>query len=330
MKICVVGLGSMGKRRIRLLLQYAKISNYNFEIYGVDSNEERQKEAKDKFDICVSSSLDECINVGVRIAVICTSPLSHAKLINICLKNKLHVFSEINLVSNLYDENIKLAKENKCVLFLSSTFLYRDEIDYINNKINNSTKACNYSYHIGQYLPDWHPWECYENYFVGDKRTNGCREIMAIELPWIINTFGKVNKVHVLKSKNTTLNIDYNDNYIILLEHQTGAKGTLLIDVVSRKAVRNLEVFNENVYLSWNGLPEGLYDFDIETKIDKNIKLYDNVDTLKGYSSFVIENAYMNEIKAFFNQINEGIQPKFDFERDKYILQLLDEIEGIA
>lgn len=328
MKICVVGLGSMGKRRIRLLQKLEKETNQRFDIIGIDSKLERQIEAKEKFGIKVLPSLEDGIQEHPTCVFVCTSPLSHAGIINKCLKCKINVFTEINLVSDLYDENVALARQNNCVLFLSSTFLYRDEIKEIKKRVSDFVPQCNYSYHIGQYLPDWHPWECYENFFVGDKRTNGCREIMAIDLPWIVNVFGKVKNYSVIKGKNTSLNVDYNDNYIILLEHESGAKGALLVDVVSRKAVRNFEVFGESIYLNWNGSPDGLSYYDIVERKEKSIELYDNVDKIEGYSSFVIENAYMNEIKAFFSCIESGKQPLHDFERDKYILQLIDAIEG--
>ena len=116
----------------------------------------------------------------------------------------------------------------------------------------------NYTYHIGQYLPDWHPWENYKDFFVVDKRTNGCREIFAIELPWLTEVFGNVKDIIVRKSKISSLNIDYDDNYMVILEHESGHKGMLAVDIVSRKAVRNLEVFGESLYLSWDGSAEGL------------------------------------------------------------------------
>ena len=37
----------------------------------------------------------------------------------------------------MYDENIELASENNLVLFLSSTQLYRKEINYINSNFTN-------------------------------------------------------------------------------------------------------------------------------------------------------------------------------------------------
>lgn len=188
--------------------------------------------------------------------------MSHAKLINLCLKNKLHVFTEINLVSDLYDENIKLAHDNNCVLFLSSTFLYEEDTKAIINKVRPCNEKLNYIYHVGQYLPDWHPWESYNNYFIGNPRTNGCREIMAIDMPWLVSAFGDIAKVCAIKSKNTDLNIDYADNYLITIEHVTGAKGVFAVDVVSRKATRYLEVYGEKLHLTWNGTSDSLYEYD--------------------------------------------------------------------
>jgi predicted dehydrogenase len=242
--------------------------------------------------------------------------------------NNIHVFTELNLVSDGYDENLALAKANKLVLFLSSTFMYRDEIKKIKSLVNEANCQLNYSYHVGQYLPDWHPWENYKDFFVGDKRTNGCREIFAIELPWMIDVFGDILKVNVVKSKISGLNIDYNDNYLIIMQHTTGHKGVLAVDVVSRKAVRNLEVFGEELFLEWNGSPKGLKMYDYNEKEEKVIVLYDNVDQLKEYGEFIVENAYFNEIISFFDAINGKVTPVYDFEKDKATLKLIDEIEA--
>lgn len=43
-------------------------------------------------------------------------------------------------------------------------------------------------------------------------------------------------------------------NYFVMIEHIGGNKGVLAVDVVSRKAVRNMEVFSEKhpFALGWN------------------------------------------------------------------------------
>lgn len=322
MKVVVIGLGSMGKRRIRLLKQY----DGALEIVGIDQSTERRTQAEEMFGIKTLEGLSFVEEGDFDCAFIATSPLSHNVLIKECILKKIHVFTEMNLVADGYDENIQLARERGKALFISSTFLYREEIRYINRKVKESQGPVNYVYHVGQYLPDWHPWESYQDYFIGNKRTGGCREIFAIELPWLLDTFGDIKGMSSLKGKNTSLAIDYADNYIVSMEHESGAKGALLVDVVSRKAVRNLEVFSEDLYLGWNGSPEGLYYFDFSQKKDVYVNLYEKVERREGYETFIVENGYLHEIEAFFRQVKEGVLPKYDFEKDKKVLEIIDRI----
>lgn len=327
MNIGVIGLGSMGKRRIRLIK-----SNFpEINIVGVDNSVERCEEVKSLFNInTFNDSNDFFESDNFEAVFISTPPLTHAKLINQALDYDLNVFTEINLVNDMYDENINLANEKSLNLFLSSTQLYRKEIKFIDSKVKKSDNVTNYIYHIGNYLPDWHPWENYKNFFVGDKRTNGCREILAIELPWIIEVFGDINQIHVSKNKITNLEIDYPDSFFITISHKNKSKGVLIVDLASRNAVRNLEIINEDMYISWDGSPQGLQEFDIESQELKNIDLYDEISSENNYNQTIIENAYLEEIKDFFNVLKSkkdcGL---YSFEKDKYVLDIIDIIENI-
>lgn len=318
MNIVVIGLGSMGKRRVRLIREICPDAI----ITGVDGRKERRIEASDLYGIGAVASLDD-ITVEMDCAFICTSPLSHADITKECLSRNWHVFTELNLVNHGYDENTKLAKEKGRILFLSSTCLYREEIKYIRSCITTD-KKWNYIYHIGQYLPDWHPWESYRDFFVGDKRTNGCREIMAVELPWMTETFGKIAEIHTISDKMTELDIGFNDNYMMQIVHRNGNKGILVVDVVSPCAVRKLEVYSEGRYLSWGGTPESLFEFDAVGKHLKKVPLMEKAEHRAGYSDFIIENAYKNEIMEFFDVMMNGKEPLYGFEQDKTVLELID------
>ena len=325
MKIIVIGLGSMGKRRLRLLSERKDV-----ELFGIDSQESRCEEVKEKYAITCFKSIAEAVDAeNIETAVISTSPLSHASIIKECLTHNLHVFTEINLVQDGYEENMALAKEKNLVLFLSSTFLYRKETQAIIEKVQNSDCPLNYIYHVGQYLPDWHPWESYNNYFIGNPRTNGCREIMAIDLPWVVSAFGPIKNVLTVKSKNTGLSINYNDNYLITIEHETGHKGVFAVDVVARKSGRNIEVFGEHMHLSWNGTADSLKVYNIEKKKDEIVTFDDASEHVEGYAAFVTENPYREELNAFLNQIaDRDYTPAWDFEKDKAVLDIIDQIES--
>lgn len=319
MKIVVIGLGSMGKRRIRLIKEMYP----DYTIIGIDGREDRRKEACSQFDVKCMDSINDLDSADC--AFICTSPLSHNSLIHECLLKGWNVFTELNLVPDGYQENMSLAKTMGRTLFLSSTFFYREEIRYIRSKISVD-KKWNYSYHIGQYLPDWHPWENYKDFFLGDKRTNGCREIMAIEIPWLTATFGEVETVNVLSDKLTALNIDYKDNFIIQLQHKNGNKGSLIVDVVSPVAVRKLEVYSEGAYISWNGTPDSVAEFDVQSKKLVPVTLSEQTEHIDGYSAFVVENAYKNEIREFFNVVNGIAKAQYGFDQDLKVLKLIDTI----
>lgn len=320
MKICVIGLGSMGKRRIKLLRNIDE----HIVIIGIDNNRERAKSVEDQFGINCYAGLAD-VHEEIDCAFVCTSPQYHGGIIKECLENNLHVFSEINLIDDLYDENIRLAGQKEKVLFLSSTPMYKEEIRMIGKRVKLSSMPCAYQYHVGQYLPDWHPWDNLKDFFISNKSTNGCREILAIELPWIQNIFGKITKVHVIKKNLTTLQLDFPDTYLIQTEHESGSVGSLTVDVVSRQAVRTLEIFNEELYIKWDGTPETLYEKDIVSGEMKQIPAGEYIHE-EGYSESINEYAYMKEIEEFFDVI-QGKEPVYGFESDKETLKIIDDIE---
>ena len=331
MVFLVIGLGSMGKRRIRLLEQYInnkKYSHRDWKIIGVDDNEDRRKEAEKLYRIETYPESEEAFRKNnIHCAIISSPPLSHSSIIAKCLEEKLHVFTELNLVDEGYDDNIALAKKQGCVLFLSSTFMYRREIQYIKEKVRGRLLKAAYHYHIGQYLPDWHPWETYHDFFAGQKRTSGCRELFAIELPWLTDVFGKVVSVQAVHKKMSELEIDYDDTYQVLLEHESGMIGNLAVDIVSPKAGREFELWGEGFYIEWRGTPNSLKIYDEEVKGLKQIDLYDHIEHTAGYSQFVVENAYYEELVNFMNVINGRQEPRHTFEKDQEILRLIDWIE---
>lgn len=324
MNVIVVGLGSMGQRRIRLIKKYDE----SIKIIGVDISEERRNSAESEFNIETTDNIKKaCDLFECEAAFVSTSPLSHADIINECLNNNLHVFTEINLVLDGYDKNIALSKQKNKILFLSSTFLYRKEVVYIKKKVQECNEPLSYIYHVGQYLPDWHPWENYKNFFVGNVRTNGCRELMAIEFPWITDVFGDVASLKSIKGKHSKLELDYPDTYHIIVEHSNNHKGMIEIDIVSRMAERRLEVFGENLFLTWDGTPESLAEYNINKKVFESIDLYSNYHRNERYEKYIIEDAYYNEVEEFFGIINNYTVPRYSFEKDKTILNLIDHIE---
>ena len=326
MNVVIIGLGSMGKRRTRIVRRIYP----DFRVVGVDLQSERRQAFAQEFSLPVFATLAEAIeNVQLEAAIISTSPLSHGDIANECLAAGLHVFTEINLQPGRYEENIQLAKEKKVKMFLSSTFLYRKEVNFIEKKVKERQEPLSYIYHVGQYLPDWHPWEDYRHYFVARRESNACRELFAIELPWLIETFGGIESVQAASDKMSQLDLPYHDNYMVIVRHRSGHKGMLAVDVVSREAVRDFCVYGENLFLQWDGTPTGLKVKDLESKELKSVQLYSNEAARHddNYSRNIIENAYESEIVAFVDCIAKDVKPVYGYEDDLKTLAWIDKIE---
>lgn len=323
MKLLIVGLGSMGKRRARL----ARGMDASIQISGVDTTESRRTEAEG-LGITAYASIGEAVAADkFDAALVCTAPITHAGIISELLDAGLPVFTELNLVSDGYEKNMKKAREKGLPLFLSSTMLYRGETQYIKRQVEAFDKPVNYIYHIGQYLPDWHPWENYKNFFVGDKRTGGVREIFGIDLPWLLDTFGPVKSLHVEKDKISQLEVDYPDSYFVTLRHENGVKGMLAVDVVSPKAVRNFECFGEGLHLFWEGNPRSLYTFDHDKGEKLPVNTYESFEHDSRYSDNIVENAYVDELANFFAVLKGAEQPRYSFEKDLETIRLIEAIE---
>ncbi len=324
MRFLIVGLGSMGKRRARLA------AGLGHEICGVDSAEARRAEAE-ALGIAAYPTLDAALAARrFNAAFVCTAPLSHAALAGQLLDAGLPVFTELNLVDTGYAELIEKAKQRGLPLFLSSTMLYRAEIAFIRNTLAAFAKPVSYIYHIGQYLPDWHPWETYKDFFVGDARTGGVREIFGIELPWLVTAFGAAAPVCVQQSRLSKLDIAYPDSVFTTLQHQGGTKGFLAVDVVSPKPVRNLEIFGEGLHLFWEGSPQSLYVWDAAAGQKRQIQPYQSFEQDNRYSDNIVENAYLDEILDFIALLKGEAQPRWSFAQDWDVVRLMDAIEQFA
>ncbi len=323
MKVLVVGYGSMGRRRIRLLGELLDC----VEIQCVDSNSDRRQQAA-QAGIAVYESLDAALKEKFDLAFVCTSPGYHAEIILQLVERGISVFTELNLTNHRYEDIIDKAKTKNVNVFMSSTLLYNKQIEKIGAVVRKSAKPLNYVYHVGQYLPDWHPWESYKDFFVGKKETNGVREIYAVQLPWIIDIFGEIESVTAYSQRCTELEIDFPDCITAFFCHRNGHRGTFVADVVSRKATTYLEIIGEDLHIIWGGHNNDLFFYDTDSAVMQQFQGYDGVEHLDGYADNIIENPYKDEIRDFLSMVMDKKKPRYSLEKDSYVLSIIDKIEG--
>lgn len=320
MKFLVVGLGSMGKRRIRNLKQLSQN-----DIIGFDTKEERCKESQTKYSIPTFTDLSFALKEKPHVMIISTPPDLHMKYAKIAIENKLHFFTEASVVQEEMSEIIELLKISDIIGLPSCTMRYHPIVLQVNALINSNKigKPLSFMYHSGQYLPDWHPWEDYRAFYVSKKETGACREIVPFELIWIISTFGDIASLIATKTKVSNLDVDIDDIYSILLEFKNGMQGNLTVDVIARFPFRQLKILGES----------GVITADWSERI---IKYYTNE---QGWNTILIDDGkieqnyihgdgpYVEEIRNFIKTIKKEISQPYTFELDLKILKLLESIE---
>ena len=318
----VKGLGSMGKRRVRCLMALGVKPE---EIWGNDIRDDRCDEARNKYGIRIVKNEQE-LDFGNIDAVIVSLPPDRHKLgVDIAIKNSKPVFVEASVI---LDEVIEIQREGKGIFVAPScTFVFHPMIKEIKRIIESGElgKVCNFSYHSGQYLPDWHPWENVNDFYVSNRITGGAREIVPYELTWITDVFGLPNDIKGFFRKTGEIGCDIEDSYVSTLDYGNMI-GSLLVDVISRYPARNLIINFQNGQIQWKWDNERLEVYNANSKttsyIDQKKQPHE-----EGYSDMIGEQMYIDEIGAFLAGISDVSKFPNSLSKDIEVLRLLNKIE---
>lgn len=307
MKFLVIGLGSMGKRRVRNLIALGHKDN----VAGFDLRDDRREEAK-KYGIDIYDNFEKVMNDFKPDAfLISTPPNLHMHYAYIAEKNDIHCFIEASVVDA--EKILELAntiKEKKILMAPSCTMRYYPMPIKIKKLINDGVigKVLNYNYQTGQYLPDWHPWEKIENFYVSNPDTGGCREIVPFELTWLNDMFGDSEPLACVRKKLTDMEAEIDDIYHCILKYPNNVIGNLTVEVVSRpKATREIRILGsvgEIVYSADNN--ELRY---INTTMDEWKRI--------NFDSGTIENGYINPEEPYINEVKAYIDAIMDIQNNK-------------
>jgi predicted dehydrogenase len=314
----------MGRRRLRLLSRFFP----ELSLAAVDNRADRREAAVRDFGCTLFEGVEDALeNFSPQVLVVSTPPESHATFLTEAFRRGLHTFSELDLVDDCYDEIISIEERGVPVAFLSSTMLYRLENRWIIQNHAMVGERKHYTYHVGQYLPDWHPWEKYDEFFVGSARTNAIREILCIELPWVLRAFGDIAEYQCQWGKTSSLSLPYPDTCQLLFRHTSGNMGALTIDCVSRRPVRNLRINGEEGTILWEGNAESLRFFPPSGDPLFPLREEKEIERQAGYAEFISEGPYLEELRCFFDMIEGRASRVYGYAEHRKILRLADAFE---
>ena len=324
--VFVLGLGSMGKRRIRNL-QALGLKN----IVGFDKREDRLIESVENYGINVVASFEEGISsFNIDAFIISLPPDIHHIYMKKALELSIPAFIEASVLDTDFEEMIAESKKREVCFAPSCTLFFHPAIKKISQIIKNGELGVisNYLYHSGQYLPDWHNYEDVSEYYVSKKETGGGREIVPFELTWITLLLGFPKRVvglykNTIKIKGAEL-ID--DTYNLLMDYESSIFN-LSVDVVSRHASRRLTINGDKKQLYWNWDDNMIKIYNPDSDNWEEIK-YETISAQSGYNKNITEQMYIDEMSAFLKAVKNECSFPNTLEHDFKVLKILYAVEN--
>jgi predicted dehydrogenase len=319
MKFLVVGLGSMGKRRVRCL-QAIGIAD----VIGFDPREDRRREVHEKYGIATFAAIGAALAEGPNALVISTPPDLHMIYAKLAVQHGLHFFCEASVTDDGMAEVMSLLDERRLIGAPSCTMRFHPAIKIIKAQLDLSAigRVQAFTCHTGQWLPDWHPWEDYRTFYVSKRATGACREIVPFELTWLTWLIGDVDRVAAMRDKVSDLECDIDDVFQLLLHTANGVYGHLMVDVLARYPIRSLRLIGCEGTIDWVADSK---EVRVYRATDKQWTTHKEPASVvdPGYSYLSAESMYVEEMQAFSNACLGKAPYPYTLAEDHRVLEVL-------
>lgn len=253
MKILVIGGGSMGRRRLRDLTYLN-----GGDVILFEPVEDRCREISAAFGVQGFTNLEEALAQKPGAITISTPPALHEPYVRKAIELGLPVFSEVPFVLDV-KSLAEIAEKDSSYsgLFgISHTIRYYPPFRIIHDLLRQGVvgKPLYLEYSLGNYLPDWHPYEDYRKFYASDVRLGGAGlDIILHELSPIQWWLGEIESVYARLSKVSSLEINGPDNHDVLISFASGTKGFFHHDIIERGTVgRHVRIVGEEGTIEWH------------------------------------------------------------------------------
>jgi predicted dehydrogenase len=316
MRFLIIGLGSMGKRRIRNLLALGES-----DIVAFDPRADRRQEGMELYGITTCESFEEGMEKNPDALVISTPPDLHTQFAMNAAKEGKHFFTEASVLDDGLEALDNESHKRGIVAAPSCTMRFHPAIIKAREVLQGGEvgQVLAFTHHFGEYLPRWHPWESYKEFYVSKRNTGACREIVPFELIWLAWLCGKVEAVSCFRGQVGDLEVDIDDIYQVVLQFQSGCLGHLQVDVLQRVGYRQSRFICSEGVISW--------DWDA-----RKLLVYGSDESWKDYPDTFTKNStegfYIDEMAAFLAAIRGEKDWPYPLSEDREILKILRSCEA--
>jgi predicted dehydrogenase len=167
---------------------------------------------------------------------------------------------------------------------------------------------------VGQYLPDWRPGKDYRT-SVSARADMGGGVVLELshELDYARWLLGEVVYVQATTAKVSDLEIDVEDTAEVTLRFQSGAVGSIHLDMVQRTPTRSCRIVGSEGTLVWDAMTGCVSKYSALRKDWEVLPSDDDVDR---------NEMYVAELKHFLDCVRSGQTPEVAGEDGKAVLEI--------
>ena len=253
MKILAIGAGSMGRRRLRdlIALRAGEVMLYEPAV-------ERCREVAARFGIRGFTDPEAAFGSDPDVVSVSVPPALHDGYVARAMAGSKHVMAEVPFAFDLVAMERVAAEAARypAVLGISHAIRYYPPYRLVHDLVAQGRigRPLYLEYSLGNYLPEWHPYEDYRSFYASDAALGGAgMDMLLHELAAIRWWLGPIRAVQARFAKLSSLEIKGPDSQDILLEFESGAAGFFHHDVIERNtAGRHIRVVGEAGTLEWH------------------------------------------------------------------------------
>lgn len=245
MKVCFVGLGSIGCRHVKNL---SKICRDNKKELIIHAYREGNRELKSDIANLIDKEIFDKIDLDTDYDVVfITNPTNkHSESIKLFSDKAKNMFIEKPVFDKStidLDEVIDL-KGNKGIYYVAAPLRYTEVIKNV-EKIINDNEVYSVRCICSSYLPDWRPNVDYRTIYSAHKSQGGGVSIDCIhELDYIFYLFGFPESSFNLRGKYSHLEIDSDDLSVYMFKYNDKIV-ELHLDYFGKNKERVIEIYTK-------------------------------------------------------------------------------------
>jgi predicted dehydrogenase len=288
------------------------------EILAFDVRTDRLREVESRFNVKVFDDLEKAWASNPNVAFITVPTSLHVSLSQKAAEHGCHLFIEKPLSDRLegVDQLLNTVRERNLVTLVGCNMRFRPGLITVKRLLEQKSigQVVTARVEVGQYLPDWHPWEDYREGYSARRELGGGVILDAIhEIDYIRWMLGEVEMVACFAGKLSHLDIQTEDTAGILLRFADGMIGEVHLDYVQRVYSRSCHIIGDQGTIRWD---------ETLGEVRWYSAVRGNWEVIADPPGWEFNQMYRNELSHFLRCLSGEERPVLDVSEGKRVLEV--------